>query len=212
MRIHRNIWLVTSLLVLAALVAACGGAQQAAEEAEIAAPGDSLVSGNVTYLDRSALPENAVVEVELVDASRADAPATVLAAYSTTTAGAQQPFPFELAYDPMAIAPGALVLVQARITVDGELRYISQTATPVITNGAPTSGVEVLVSPVVGSSGQGVLTGTVAYLERIALDPAAVIEVELQDVSSGVPAVVATTQVNAEGRQVPIQMCIRDRA
>lgn len=204
MRIHRNIWLVTSLLVLAALVAACGGAQQAAEEAEIAAPGDSLVSGNVTYLDRSALPENAVVEAELVDASRADAPATVLAAYSTTTAGAQQPFPFELAYDPMAIAPGALVLVQARITVDGELRYISQTATPVITNGAPTSGVEVLVSPVVGSSGQGVLTGTVAYLERIALDPAAVIEVELQDVSSGVPAVVATTQVNAEGRQVPI--------
>ena len=56
MRIHRNIWLVTSLLVLAALVAAGGGAQQAAEEAEIAAPGDSLVSGNVTYLDRSALP------------------------------------------------------------------------------------------------------------------------------------------------------------
>jgi uncharacterized lipoprotein YbaY len=163
-----------------------------------------LVSGNVTYLDRSALPENAVVEVDLIDASRADAPATVLAAYSTTTAGAQPPFPFELAYDPSQISPGALILVQARITVDGQLRYISQTAFPVITNGAPTSGVEVLVSPVVGSTGQGVLTGTVTYLERIALDPAAVIEVELQDVSSGVPAVVATTQVNAEGRQVPI--------
>ena len=115
MRIHRNIWLVTSLLVLAAPVAACGGAQQAAEEAEIAAPGDSLVSGNVTYLDRSALPENAVVEVELVDASRADAPATVLAAHSTTTAGAQQPVPLELGYHPMAIAPGALLLVEADV-------------------------------------------------------------------------------------------------
>jgi len=204
MRIHRNLWLVASLLVLASLAAACGAAQPAAEQVEIAAPGDSLVSGNVVYLDRSALPENAVVEVELVDASRADAPATVLASYSTTTAGAQQPFPFELAYDPAQISPGALVLVQARITVDGQLRYISQTAIPVITNGAPTTGIEVLVSPVVGSTGQGVLTGTVSYLARIALDPAAVIEVELQDVSSGVPSVVTTTQVNAEGRQVPI--------
>jgi len=204
MRIHRNLWLVASLLVLASLAAACGAAQPAAEQVEIAAPGDSLVSGNVSYLDRSALPENAVVEVELVDASRADAPATVLASYSTTTAGAQQPFPFELAYDPAQISPGALVLVQARITVDGQLRYISQTAIPVITNGAPTTGIEVLVSPVVGSTGQGVLTGTVSYLARIALDPAAVIEVELQDVSSGVPSVVTTTQVNAEGRQVPI--------
>ena len=201
---HKNLWLVASLLLLAALAVACGGAQQAAEEAEIAAPGDSIVSGNVTYLDRSALPENAVVDVELVDASRADAPATVLATYSISIGGAQQPFPFELAYDPAAINPGALILVQARITVDGQLRYISQTAIPVITNGAPTENVDVLVSPVVGATGQGVLTGTVAYLERIALDPAAVIEVELQDVSSGVPSVVTMTQVNAEGRQVPI--------
>ena len=120
MRIPRNLWLVASLLVLAALVAACGGGQQAAEEAEIAAPGDSLVSGNVTYLDRSALPENAVVEVDLIDASRADAPATVLAAYSTTTSGAQPPFPFELAYDPAQISPGPLILVQARIHVDAQ--------------------------------------------------------------------------------------------
>jgi len=162
MRIHRNLWLVASLLVLAALVAACGGGQQAAEEAEIAAPGDSLVSGNVTYLDRSALPENAVVEVDLIDASRADAPATVLAAYSTTTAGAQPPFPFELAYDPSQISPGALILVQARITVDGQLRYISQTAIPVITNGAPTSGVEVLVHrPRSGGGHRGGVAGCV---------------------------------------------------
>ncbi len=204
MKTLKNLWLVASLLVLAALVAACGGAQQAAEDAQIAAPGDSLVSGNVIYLDRSALPDNAVVEVELVDASRADAPSTVLAAYSTTMAGAQQPFPFELAYDPAAISPGALILVQARITVDGQLTYISQTATPVITNGAPTENVEVLVSAVVGSTGQGVLTGTVAYLERIALDPTAVIEVELQNVSGGVPSVITMTQINADGRQVPI--------
>jgi putative lipoprotein len=31
-----------------------------------------------------------------------------------------------------------------------------------------------------------------------------VVEVDLVDVSSGVPAVIATTQVNAEGQQVPV--------
>lgn len=192
------------LALLVVFLAACGGAEQAAEQAEIAAPGDSVVSGTVIYLDRSALPPGAVVDVELVDASIADIPAVVLATQSTVVGDQQAPFPFELAYDPALVNPSALYLVQARITVDGQLRYISQTAVPVITNGAPTSGVEVLVSPVLTDGVAGVVTGTVSYVERIALDPAAVIEVELQNVSSGVPAVVTSTQVNAEGRQVPI--------
>ncbi len=206
MRTHGNLLKATLLILLAATLAACGAAQQTAEDVQIAAESATAgtVTGTVTYLDRSALPENAVIDVELVDASRADAPATVLASQSITAGGSQVPFPFELTYDPAQISPGALLLVQARISIDGQLRYISQTAVPVISNGAPTSDVEVLVSPVVGQTGQGVLSGTVSYLERMALDPAAVIEVELQNVSSGVPAVVATTQVNAEGRQPPI--------
>ncbi|MBK7217616.1 MAG: YbaY family lipoprotein [Candidatus Promineofilum sp.] len=205
MRTHGNLVKMALLALLLVALAACGAAQPGAENVEIAdSAGTGTVTGTVTYLDRSALPDNAVIDVELVDASRADAAATVLAAQSITAGGAQVPFPFELNYDPAQINPGALVLVQARITIDGQLRYISQTAIPVITNGAPTADVEVLVSPVVGQTGEGVLSGTVAYLERIALDPTAVIEVELQDVSSGVPAVLATTQVNAEGRQPPI--------
>ena len=204
MRTHGKLIKAVLLVVLLVALAACGAAQQTAEEAQIAPEGVQTVTGTVSYLDRSALPENAVIDVELVDASRADAAAIVLASQSITAGGAQVPFPFSLAYDPAQINPGALVLLQARITIDGQLRYISQTAVPVITNGAPTTDVEVLVSPVVGETGAGVLSGTVAYLERIALDPAAVIEVELQDVSSGVPSVLVTTQVNAEGRQPPI--------
>ena len=204
MKNDRNLWSVALLLLLAAALTACGGAQQAAEQAEIAAPGDSVVSGTVTYQDRSALPPGAIIAVELADVSIADAPATVLVTQTITVGDQQAPFPFELAYDPAAVNPAALYVVQARITVDGQLRYITQTIIPVITNGAPTSGVEVLVSPVLAEGAPGTLTGNVTYMERIALDPAAVIEVELQNVSGGVPSVVTSTTVNAEGRQVPI--------
>ncbi|MFQ3629701.1 MAG: YbaY family lipoprotein, partial [Cyanobacteriota bacterium] len=38
--------------------------------------------------------------------------------------------------------------VQARITVDGQLRFINTTRTSVITNGSPTQGVEIVVDPV----------------------------------------------------------------
>ncbi len=204
MKNNRNLWSVALLLLLAAALTACGGAQQAAEQTEIAAPGDSVVSGTVTYQDRSALPPGAIIAVQLADVSIADAPATVLATQTITVGDQQAPFPFELAYDPTAVNPGARYAVQARITIDGQLRYATQTIIPVITNGAPTSGVEVLVSPVLAGGAPGLLAGNVTYLERIALDPAAVIEVELQNVSGGGPSVVTSTTVNAEGRQVPI--------
>ncbi len=74
---NRNLWSVALLLLLAAALTACGGAQQAAEQAEIAAPGDTVVSGTVTYQDRSALPPGAIIQVELADVSIADAPAPI---------------------------------------------------------------------------------------------------------------------------------------
>jgi transforming growth factor-beta-induced protein len=51
----------------------------------------------------------------------------------------------------------------------------------------------------------GVLTGTVTYRQRIALDPGAVIEVQLSDVSRADAAAVliASQTIQAEGRQVP---------
>lgn len=105
------------------------------------------VTGTVTYLPRIALPPNAVVEVKLVDVSRADAPAIILASQQIMAQGRQVPFPFELVYDPEQIDPRFSYGVQARITVDGELRFISTTHTPVITRDSPTE-VEVQVDQV----------------------------------------------------------------
>jgi putative lipoprotein len=55
-------------------------------------------------------------------------------------------------------------------------------------------------------AGTATLSGSVVYLPRIALDPAAEVTVTLQDVSQAdAPAVpIASTTFKAEGRQVPL--------
>lgn len=108
----------------------------------------SLVTGTVTYLPRIALPPNALIEVSLADVSRADAPARILSTQTIEAGGRQVPFAFELPYDPAQIDSRYSYAVQARITVDGQLRFINTTRTSVITNGSPTQGVEIVVNPV----------------------------------------------------------------
>ncbi|MGG6239528.1 YbaY family lipoprotein [Nodosilinea sp. AN01ver1] len=105
------------------------------------------VTGSVTYLPRIAMPPNAVLEVSLLDVSRADAPAVTLASQSMVFGDRQVPLPFELVYNPDQIDPRLSYAVQARILVDGDLRFINTSRFAVITQGNPTS-VEVRVDPV----------------------------------------------------------------
>jgi putative lipoprotein len=96
------------------------------------------VTGTVTYRERIALPPTAVIKVQLVDVSRADAPAIVLGEQVTQAARKQVPFSFEIAFDPAKIEASHSYAVQARIEEDGELRFISDRHYAVITRGAPT--------------------------------------------------------------------------
>jgi len=107
----------------------------------------TAVTGTVTYLQRSALPPQAVIEVKLLDVSRADAPAIEIASQTIQTNGRQVPFAFELPYDPAQIDPRFTYAVQARITVDGQLAFINTERFAVITQGNPTN-IEVVVQPV----------------------------------------------------------------
>ncbi len=132
------------------------------------APGS--VSGTVFYLPRIALSPNAVVEVSLLDVSRADAPAITLASTKMVSGGRQVPFPFELLYDEGQIDSRYTYAVQSRITVDGDLQFINTTQVPVITNGNPTEGVQVQVDQVgqeQATPEESSLTGTVWQLEQI---------------------------------------------
>ena len=72
-----------------------------------------------------ALPPTAVIQVQLLDVSLADAPAKVLAEEKITLGERQVPVPFSLTFDPAKIEQNHAYSVSARILVDGQLRFIS---------------------------------------------------------------------------------------
>jgi putative lipoprotein len=111
------------------------------------AQGSNTVTGTVSYLVRMALPPAAVIQVQLLDVSLADAPAKVLAEEKITLGERQVPVPFTLTADPMKLEPNHSYSVSARILVDGVLRFINDKSYPVITEGNP-NHVELLLKPV----------------------------------------------------------------
>lgn len=135
--------ILTLLILVMTILVGCAGTGGAATPT----PAESAIAtltGTVTYLQRIALPEGAIVTVQLVDVSLADAPATVLAEQTITTT-TQVPIPFTLEFNPADIQPNHTYAVQARIEVDGQLQWITTTQYPVLTNGAPSENIEIIV-------------------------------------------------------------------
>ncbi|KXF79923.1 YbaY family lipoprotein [Enterovibrio coralii] len=103
------------------------------------------IQGDVYYLQRIALPDNAKLTVTLADVSLADAPMDVISSQSYITEGQQVPLPFNLSYSPSEIKPNHTYSVSAKIEVDGELMFISDTAYNVITDPNNTTNVRIQV-------------------------------------------------------------------
>lgn len=127
--------------------AAQAEAVSAAQETEAATPWSGVIRGEVWYRQRIALPPSAVVTVQLLDVSRADAKATVLA---SQTLGADHPAPlaFELHYDPARIDGRMSYALQARIEDGNRLRFINTERVAVLTRGAPQSDLKIRVDAV----------------------------------------------------------------
>ena len=111
---------------LAAALMLAGGA--------VAAEFETL-EGTAFYRERIAVPPGAVLEVELYDTSRQDAPAPVLSSIAIRAEAV--PVPFRLLYDPAMIDDRHSYAVSARLVVDGEPVFRSTTVHPVLTRGAP---------------------------------------------------------------------------
>jgi histidine triad (HIT) family protein len=88
------------------------------------------VAGSVLYRERIALPEGAVVIVQVLDASRVDAPAVTLAEQRIEP-DHQVPIPFSIDVPAEALAGVTQASVAGRIEVDGDLGWISDTTHPV---------------------------------------------------------------------------------
>jgi len=95
------------------------------------------LTGTVSYLERLALPSNAVILVQLLDVSRADAPSRLVASQSINLGQRQVPVPFALTFDPAKIDAQHSYAVSAKISVDGKLTFITDQSYPVLTKGEP---------------------------------------------------------------------------
>lgn len=112
-----------------------------------------LIRGTAVYGERLTLPPNAVFEAVVLDVSRADAPAEVIATFRREDPGSP-PFVFAITVDPALLRPGARYGLRATIKVDGQLRFTTGTYSPVL---ATRSGDEVellLVGVAAESSGK----------------------------------------------------------
>src|SRR5436190_554857 len=168
---------------------------------------DNVVSGTITYRQRVALPANAVISVRLIDVSRADTAASVIAEDRIDAGGKQVPISFDLAYERSKIQERTRYVIRAEIRDGDRLLYTTDMSYPVITLGNPRS-VEVVVVPVGGGGGggnrQNVIRGTVTYRQRIALAPNSEARIWLVDSGDPTGKPVAETTVPFGNRQVPL--------
>jgi putative lipoprotein len=87
----------------------------------------------VTYLQRIALPADAVIKVRLFDVTRRR---TMIAEQIIRAEGRQVPFAFDVQYDPGRIEPSHQYVIEARIENRGRLLFVSTKSYPVITDGS----------------------------------------------------------------------------
>jgi uncharacterized lipoprotein YbaY len=172
----------------------------------------NAVTGTVTYRRPVPLPPTAVISVRLLDASREDIASAVIAEDRISAEGKQVPIAYDLAYDPNKIQQRNRYVVRAEIRDGERLLFTTDTSYPVITQGNPTTGVEVVVVPVGGGGGGGggggtresSIRGTVTYQQRIALPPNSQIRVWLVDSADPNGTPVSENTFSSGNRQVPI--------
>ncbi|MGX5850007.1 YbaY family lipoprotein [Mesorhizobium sp. PL10] len=93
---------------------------------EMSVAAERTLKGEVMYRERIALPPNAVLSVQLADVSLADAPAAIVGERKVAPAG-QVPIKFEISFDPTVIRANMSYALQARITADDKLLFITDT-------------------------------------------------------------------------------------
>ncbi len=134
------------LPVASALLALCACGTPGTPAPTATPSNKGVLSGTVTYRERMALPPNAQVAVRVWDAMLPPDVATV--GEAKFQASTQVPLPFEIIFDPSLIQDSHTYGARASISVDGVVWFQSEQPVPVLTQGAPTVGVELLLKRV----------------------------------------------------------------
>jgi uncharacterized lipoprotein YbaY len=116
-------------------------------------------SGTLTYREPVALPAGSLIEIQVRDVSREDAPAEIIAEESIVTEGQSVPIPFTVNYDPNGPRPDRVYSVFARIFTDNKLRWVTDSVTPFLVDGVPIQNVNLVLS-MTGSSEGGSIAPT----------------------------------------------------
>ncbi len=103
-------------------------------------PTSGTVDGTLVYREPAKLSGGAKAVVALLD--EGNGPSVAVVASEVISAPGQQPIAFSLTYPTSRIDPAKTYAIRAAI-VDGDNAWVSATGVPVITNGAPSSGVVV---------------------------------------------------------------------
>ena len=103
-------------------------------------PTSGAVTGTLVYAEPAKLSGGAKAVVALLDEGNGSSVAVVSSEVIPTPG--QQPIAFSLEYATAAIDPGKAYTIRAAI-VDGDNAWVSATGVPVVTKGAPTTGVVV---------------------------------------------------------------------
>jgi putative lipoprotein len=132
--------LSTLVLLTAFCVAGCGHSGKAIRHK---GPG---IGGTVIYLTNTRLPESATIEIRLLRLDR-DGNIDRVITSETFPKPPSMPLEFWLPYQPGLIEHREAYAMDAKITYEGKVLFLSPRAVPVLTRGNPTS-VEIVVAPV----------------------------------------------------------------
>jgi putative lipoprotein len=106
---------------------------------------DTVVRGTVTYRQRIALTGNSEVTVRLVDSATPDGAPVAETTFST--GNRQVPLSFELPYEMRNINRQRTYELRAEIRTKGQVRFRSESGTPVTLRGNQDQNVEIIVVP-----------------------------------------------------------------
>jgi len=154
-------------------------------------PGDTFgtVSGTVTYYEKIAMPADAVLNLKIVDPLYSSDEKPMWIAEKNITLLTQVPISFEIQYKKAEINPDHTYAIQARLFFGNELRFKNNSTYNVITQGNPSSHVNIVMQivstppPPPPPANRAAISGIVVYQKKFNFLPTTVVDVKLVNAS-----------------------------